>query len=111
MKIFTRLDKVAEAVKGYNLDVMPDNTSATLQQVNKIFLAHPKLQYRKCILTFWFMVEQFQRLTLFVLYICWQGGVYVFEGAKVLYARKDEATGDHSNIEDILNSCCRPMMA
>lgn len=33
MQIFTRLDKVAEAVKGWNLDVMPDNTSATLQQV------------------------------------------------------------------------------
>jgi hypothetical protein len=33
MQIFTRLDKVAEAVKGWNSDVMPDNTSATLQQV------------------------------------------------------------------------------
>lgn len=34
MQIFTRLDKVAEAVKGWNLDVMPDNASATLQQVS-----------------------------------------------------------------------------
>lgn len=71
MQIFTRLDKVAEAVKGWNLDVMPDNTSATLQQ----------------------------------------GGVYVFEGSKVLYARKDESTGDHSKIDDILNSCCTTVMA
>ncbi|KAG0578059.1 hypothetical protein KC19_5G202200 [Ceratodon purpureus] len=71
MQIFTRLDKVAEAVKGWNLDVMPDNTSATLQQ----------------------------------------GGVYVFEGSRVLYARKDESTGDHSKIDDILNSCCSTVMA
>lgn len=33
MQIFTRLDKVADAVKGWNRDVMPDNTAATLQQV------------------------------------------------------------------------------
>lgn len=52
MKIFTRLDKVAEAVKGYNLDVMPDNTSATLQQVNRSFVAALKLQYWRYILTF-----------------------------------------------------------
>lgn len=71
MQIFTRLDKVADAVKGWNLDVMPDNTAATLQQ----------------------------------------GGVYVFEGSKVLYARKDESTGDHSKIDDILGSCCSTVMA
>ena len=52
MKIFTRLDKVAEAVKGYNLDVMPDNTSATLQQVNRSFVAALKLQYWRYVLTF-----------------------------------------------------------
>jgi len=71
MQIFSRLDKVAEALKGYSMDVMPDNTSATLQQ----------------------------------------GGVYVFEGSKVLYARNDESTGDHSKIDDILNSCCTTVMA
>ena len=52
MKIFTRLDKVAEAVKGYNLDVMPDNTSATLQQVKRSFVAALKLQYWGYMLTF-----------------------------------------------------------
>lgn len=35
----------------------------------------------------------------------------MFEGSKVLYARKDESTGDHSKIDDILQSCCTPVMA
>ncbi|CAK9208083.1 unnamed protein product [Sphagnum troendelagicum] len=71
MQIFGRLDKVAKAVKGWNSGVMPDDSSATLQQ----------------------------------------GGVYVFDGSRLLYARKDESTGDHSKIDDILKSCCTPVAA
>jgi len=40
-----------------------------------------------------------------------QGGVYVFDGSRLLYARKDESTGDHSKIDDILKSCCTPVAA
>jgi hypothetical protein len=29
----------------------------------------------------------------------------------LLYARKDESTGDHSKIDDILKSCCTPVAA
>jgi hypothetical protein len=36
MQIFGRLDKVAKAVKGWNSGVMPDDSSATLQQVKFI---------------------------------------------------------------------------
>ncbi|KAH9297632.1 hypothetical protein KI387_029314, partial [Taxus chinensis] len=32
-----------------------------------------------------------------------QGGIYVFKGKELLYARKDEGTGDHAPLDDILN--------
>ncbi|XP_038902955.1 prostamide/prostaglandin F synthase [Benincasa hispida] len=36
-----------------------------------------------------------------------QGGMFVFKGKQLLYARKDEGTGDHAPLEDIYNICCR----
>ncbi|XP_058081027.1 thioredoxin-like protein AAED1, chloroplastic [Magnolia sinica] len=35
-----------------------------------------------------------------------QGGMLVFKGKKLLYARKDEGTGDHAPLDDILAVCC-----
>ncbi|KAI3992113.1 hypothetical protein MKX01_015004 [Papaver californicum] len=38
-----------------------------------------------------------------------QGGIFVFKGKQLLYARKDEGTGDHAPLEEILNVCCTPV--
>ncbi|XXG56825.1 hypothetical protein AAC387_Pa03g4139 [Persea americana] len=35
-----------------------------------------------------------------------QGGMFVFKGNKLLYARKDEGTGDHAPLSEILDLCC-----
>ncbi|CAN6450425.1 unnamed protein product [Victoria cruziana] len=35
-----------------------------------------------------------------------QGGMFIFKGKQLIYARKDEGTGDHAPLEDILNLCC-----
>ncbi|KAL4181725.1 hypothetical protein AMTRI_Chr12g272510 [Amborella trichopoda] len=40
-----------------------------------------------------------------------QGGMFVFKGKQLLYARKDKGTGDHASLEEILNICCRPSVA
>lgn len=36
-----------------------------------------------------------------------QGGLFVFDGADVLYAHKDEGTADHAPMEDVLAACCK----
>ncbi|CAN6297927.1 unnamed protein product [Urochloa humidicola] len=36
-----------------------------------------------------------------------QGGMFVFKGKELLYARKDEGTGDHAPLDDVLNICCK----
>lgn len=36
-----------------------------------------------------------------------QGGMFVFKGKELLYARKDEGTGDHAPMDDIFNVCCK----
>ncbi|GFP78873.1 thioredoxin-like protein aaed1 chloroplastic [Phtheirospermum japonicum] len=36
-----------------------------------------------------------------------QGGMFVFKGKQLLYARKDEGTGDHAPLDDIFNICCK----
>ncbi|CAF1716941.1 unnamed protein product [Brassica oleracea] len=36
-----------------------------------------------------------------------QGGTFVFKGKKLLYGRKDEGTGDHPSLDDVLNVCCQ----
>ncbi|ONI02707.1 hypothetical protein PRUPE_6G216800 [Prunus persica] len=36
-----------------------------------------------------------------------QGGMFVFKGKQLLYARKDEGTGDHAPLDDILDVCCK----
>ncbi|KAL6636983.1 hypothetical protein ACP70R_024555 [Stipagrostis hirtigluma subsp. patula] len=36
-----------------------------------------------------------------------QGGMFVFKGKELLYARKDEGTGDHAPLDDVLNVCCK----
>ncbi|XP_021274293.1 thioredoxin-like protein AAED1, chloroplastic [Herrania umbratica] len=35
-----------------------------------------------------------------------QGGMFVFKGKELLYARKDEGTGDHAPLDDIFDVCC-----
>lgn len=40
-----------------------------------------------------------------------QGGMFVFKGKQLLYARKDEGTGDHAPLEDIFNICCNVPVA
>ncbi|GAA0175243.1 hypothetical protein LIER_28461 [Lithospermum erythrorhizon] len=40
-----------------------------------------------------------------------QGGVFVFKGNQLLYARKDEGTGDHAPLDDILDICCKVPVA
>ncbi|KAL0431465.1 UNVERIFIED_CONTAM: hypothetical protein Sradi_0772500 [Sesamum radiatum] len=35
-----------------------------------------------------------------------QGGMFVFKGKQLLYARKDEGSGDHAPLDDIFNICC-----
>lgn len=35
-----------------------------------------------------------------------QGGMFVFQGRDVLYARKDEGTADHAPMKEVLLSCC-----
>nr|XP_043614702.1 prostamide/prostaglandin F synthase [Erigeron canadensis]XP_043614704.1 prostamide/prostaglandin F synthase [Erigeron canadensis] len=36
-----------------------------------------------------------------------QGGMFVFKGKELLYAWKDEGTGDHAPLDDIFNICCK----
>ncbi|XP_057724510.1 uncharacterized protein LOC130940313 isoform X2 [Arachis stenosperma] len=40
-----------------------------------------------------------------------QGGMFVFKGKELLYARKDEGTGDHAPLDDIFEVCCRNPIA
>ncbi|KAK7346872.1 hypothetical protein VNO80_21395 [Phaseolus coccineus] len=40
-----------------------------------------------------------------------QGGMFVFRGKELLYARKDEGTGDHAPLDDVLEVCCRAPVA
>lgn len=40
-----------------------------------------------------------------------QGGMFVFKGKQLLYARKDEGTGDHAPLDDVLNVCCKVPVA
>ncbi|KAI3931949.1 hypothetical protein MKW98_012359 [Papaver atlanticum] len=35
-----------------------------------------------------------------------QGGIFVFKGKQLLYARKDKGTGDHAPLEEVLDICC-----
>lgn len=40
-----------------------------------------------------------------------QGGMLVFKGKQLLYARKDEGTGDHAPLDEILDICCKAPVA
>lgn len=40
-----------------------------------------------------------------------QGGMLVFKGKQLLYARKDEGTGDHAPLNEILDICCKVPVA
>ncbi|KAM7520377.1 hypothetical protein LguiB_019339 [Lonicera macranthoides] len=40
-----------------------------------------------------------------------QGGMLVFKGKQLLYARKDEGTGDHAPLDDIFDICCKVPVA
>ncbi|KAF7828596.1 thioredoxin-like protein AAED1, chloroplastic [Senna tora] len=40
-----------------------------------------------------------------------QGGMFVFKGKQLLYARKDEGTGDHAPLDDIFYVCCKAPVA
>ncbi|KAF2295604.1 hypothetical protein GH714_033339 [Hevea brasiliensis] len=36
-----------------------------------------------------------------------QGGMFLFKGKELLYARKDEGTGDHAPLDDVFDICCK----
>ncbi|XP_051178551.1 thioredoxin-like protein AAED1, chloroplastic [Lolium perenne] len=36
-----------------------------------------------------------------------QGGMFVFRGKELLYAWRDEGTGDHAPLDDVLGVCCK----
>lgn len=36
-----------------------------------------------------------------------QGGMFIFKGKQLLYARKDEGTGDHAPLDEIFDVCCK----
>ncbi|XP_039036494.1 prostamide/prostaglandin F synthase-like isoform X3 [Hibiscus syriacus] len=36
-----------------------------------------------------------------------QGGMFVFKGKQLLYARKDEGTGDHAPLHEVFDICCK----
>ncbi|RZC54742.1 hypothetical protein C5167_013606 [Papaver somniferum] len=38
-----------------------------------------------------------------------QGGIFVFKGKQLLYARKDKGISDHAPLDEILNICCTPV--
>ncbi|KAH0713885.1 hypothetical protein KY285_008906 [Solanum tuberosum] len=40
-----------------------------------------------------------------------QGGMFLFKGKQLLYAWKDEGTGDHAPMEDIFDICCKVPVA
>ncbi|XP_027346679.1 thioredoxin-like protein AAED1, chloroplastic [Abrus precatorius] len=40
-----------------------------------------------------------------------QGGMFVFKGKQLLYARKDEGTGDHAPLDDVFDVCCKAPVA
>ncbi|KAB1227022.1 putative flavin-containing monooxygenase 1, partial [Morella rubra] len=40
-----------------------------------------------------------------------QGGIFVFKGKQLLYARKDKGTDDHSPLDDIFDACCKVPVA
>ncbi|KAF5182685.1 Thioredoxin-like protein aaed1 protein [Thalictrum thalictroides] len=40
-----------------------------------------------------------------------QGGMFVFKGKQLLYSRKDEGTGDHAPLNEILDICCTVSVA
>ncbi|CAJ2635239.1 unnamed protein product [Trifolium pratense] len=40
-----------------------------------------------------------------------QGGMFVFRGKELLYARKDEGTGDHAPLDDVFDVCCKAPVA
>ena len=47
-------------------------------------------------------------ISVFCLY---QGGMFVFKGKQLLYARKDEGAGDHAPLDDIFDVCCKVPVA
>lgn len=40
-----------------------------------------------------------------------QGGMFVFKGKELVYAWKDEGTGDHAPMDDVFNVCCKVPIA
>ncbi|KAJ9670440.1 hypothetical protein PVL29_026771 [Vitis rotundifolia] len=40
-----------------------------------------------------------------------QGGMFVFKGKQLVYARKDEGTGDHAPLDDVFDVCCKVPVA
>lgn len=37
--------------------------------------------------------------------------MFVFKGKQLLYARKDEGTGDHAPLDDVFDICCKAPVA
>jgi hypothetical protein len=42
---------------------------------------------------------------------CLQGGIFVFRGKELMYSWRDEATGDHAPMDDVLSACLKVPVA
>lgn len=96
MKVFSRFESIKKALKNYTIAATPDDKSSVLQQVCAAALVFNRLFITNILTSSssWYTIT-------------FQGGMFVFKGKQLLYARKDEGTGDHAPLEDILNICCK----
>ncbi len=92
-KVFSRFDALREALKNYTMDATPDNRSSVLQQVFLHELYQPTFLNCSAVV----LLRFFFRFS--------QGGMFVFKGKELIYAHKDEGTGDHAPLDDVFKSC------
>lgn len=107
-KVFSRFEALQKAVKNYTIEATPDDRSSVLQQVWTLI----SLQYRRsCVKVYKSVVHlvptYFSESFTLPVFIINQGGMFVFKGKQLLYARKDEGTGDHAPLDDVLDVCCK----
>ena len=106
-KVFSRFESLQKALKNYTLEGTPDDKSGVLQQV---WFSSGVLKriYLNSYLDPWICYT----VLMYVVLICfYQGGMFVFKGKQLLYAWKDEGTGDHAPLDDIFDACCRVPVA
>ena len=106
-KVFSRFGALQKAVKNYTIKATPDDKSGVLQQV-QLFCSIIK----QCLtITSFNLLNRGICMYLFLCFFIYQGGMFVFKGKQLLYARKDEGTGDHAPLDDIFKVCCKVPVA